>query len=76
MLPTAAERNTPNLGSTLIIAPNSVAFNRFINIQMASGFNTEFLVFNTQFLVFDTKFLVFNANFLIFRQVLRQSARL
>ena len=41
-LPTAAERNTPTLGSTLIAADSaagasSIAFNRFINIQMASG---------------------------------------
>ena len=42
VLPTAAERNRPTLGSTIITSDSpggeaSVAFNRFINVQMASG---------------------------------------
>jgi hypothetical protein len=41
-LPTALKRNTPTLGNTLMAADNvagasSIAFNRFINIQMSSG---------------------------------------
>ena len=40
--PTAAQRNRPTLGNTLITADtaagaNAVAFNRFINVQMAEG---------------------------------------
>jgi hypothetical protein len=41
-IPTAAERNRPNLGSTLITADTAVGaaaidYNRFINLQMARG---------------------------------------